>query len=206
MPVGSSGELYVGGLGVARGYLNRKELTSQRFIMNPYSKKEKLYRSGDKVRLLENGELEYVGRIDDQVKIRGYRIELGEIESALSQIEGIKQCLVLAKERKTETGSNNYLVGYYVLANSTDTLTESTIMDKLTQVLPEYMVPSSLIAMESFPLTVNGKLDKHALPDIDFNLSATAYVAPTTAIEKELCKIWQEVLGLDVVGITNDFF
>jgi thioesterase domain-containing protein len=140
------------------------------------------------------------------VKIRGYRIELGEIENALLRIEGIKQSCVLAKERKTGTGSSKYLVAYYVLDNKNDALTETIILDKLSQLLPEYMAPGVLVEMDAFPLTINGKLDKKALVDPDFNFSADEYVAPTNEMEIVICKIWQEVLGISRAGITDNFF
>jgi len=132
------------------------------------------------VRWLSDGNLEYIGRNDEQVKIRGYRIELGEIEHAMTRIEGIKQACVLARERKTDSGSTKYLVGYYVAGADGDHegLTEAIIIEKLSKVLPDYMVPGALVAMESFPLTVNGKLDRRALPDPDFGSSPDEYVAP----------------------------
>ncbi|MEP7107700.1 MAG: amino acid adenylation domain-containing protein [Ferruginibacter sp.] len=213
VPIGVLGELYLGGAGISRGYLNNPDLTALRFIANPFGSEAdkakgytRLYKTGDLVRWLPGGNLEYIGRNDDQVKIRGFRIELGEIEYALSQITGIKQCCVLAKDRKTEWGSSKFLVGYYVLESKVETLTQTAIYDELTQVLPEYMVPGALVAIKSFPLTINGKLDKRALPDPDFNSSEGGYVAPANEIETALCKIWQEVLGLERVGILDDFF
>jgi amino acid adenylation domain-containing protein/non-ribosomal peptide synthase protein (TIGR01720 family) len=212
VPIGVTGELYIGGASIARGYLNNKELTAERFITNPFATETdkakgltRLYKTGDLVRWLSDGNLEYVGRNDDQVKIRGYRIELGEIENALAQIAGIEQSCVLAKERKTESGSTKYLVGYYVL-DTAKILTQEVIQEKLSTVLPEYMVPAAFVAMDSFPLTINGKLDKRALPDPDVQASEHSYVAPNTEAEIALCKIWQDVLGLEKVGITDDFF
>jgi amino acid adenylation domain-containing protein len=212
VPLGAIGELYIGGAGLARGYLNNKELTAERFITNPFATETdkakgltRLYKTGDLVRWLSDGNLEYVGRNDDQVKIRGYRIELGEIEHALAQVPGIKQSCVLVKERETESGSTKYLVGYYVL-DTAKILTQEVIQEKLSTVLPEYMVPTAFVAMDSFPLTINGKLDKRALPDPDFQTSGQHYVAPTNETEIALCSLWQEVLGLKKVGITDDFF
>ncbi len=213
VPVGVIGELYIGGEGVARGYLKRPELTNERFILNPFATDEdktnsntRLYKTGDLVRWLPDGNIKFIGRNDDQVKIRGFRIELGEIEHSLTQISGIKQSCVLAKERKTETSSNKYLVGYYVLDGSDDTLTPTIILDRLSQVLPEYMIPSALVVLGSLPLTINGKVDKRMLPDPDFIQTTEDYMAPTTGLELELCKIWQEVLGLGRVGVSDDFF
>ncbi len=213
VPVGITGELYIGGAGLTRAYLNRPELSAERFVPNPFASETdkakaytRLYKTGDLVRWLPDGTLEYIGRNDGQVKIRGFRIELGEIENALLQIPGIKQSCVLAKERKSETGTTKYIVAYYVPDNTSDTLSQSSIIHSLAQVLPEYMVPGVVIAMESFALTINGKLDKRALPDPEFNTSPEGYVAPVTATETEACKIWQEVLGLEQVGITDNFF
>ncbi|NOU19049.1 MAG: amino acid adenylation domain-containing protein [Bacteroidales bacterium] len=213
VPVGIIGELYIGGAGVARGYLKRPELTEQRFISNPFATDSgktngytKLYKTGDLVRWLPDGNIQFIGRNDDQVKIRGFRIELGEIEHAITQIQGVKQCCVLVKERKTEVGNNKYLAAYYVLDGSDETLTSAAILNQLSGRLPEYMLPSAFMAMESFPLTINGKLDKRALPDTDFDSSSGEYVAPTNEIETELCSVWQKALGLNRVGITDDFF
>ncbi|MEP7141396.1 MAG: amino acid adenylation domain-containing protein [Ferruginibacter sp.] len=213
VPIGITGELYIGGACLARGYLNSPGLTKERFIVNPFATEAdkangytRLYKTGDLVKWLPGGNLEYIGRNDDQVKIRGYRIELGEIEHALAQIAGIKQSCVVAKERKTQSGSTKYLVGYYVLNNNGDALTQTVISDKLLQVLPEYMVPGTLVAMESLPLSINGKLDKRALPDPGFSSQGDEYAAPTTTIEAAICSIWQEVLGLDKVSITDNFF
>ncbi len=213
VPVGIIGELHIGGAGLARGYLKRPELTVERFIPNPFATESdrangytRLYKTGDLVRWLPDGNIEFIGRNDDQVKIRGFRIELGEVEHAISQVTGVRQCCVLVKERKKETVSNKYLAAYYVLDDEHEMLTSEEILGKLSLLLPEYMMPSVLIAMDSLPLNINGKLDKRALPEPDFNLSTEDYVAPTTDIELELCRIWQEILGLDRVGITDDFF
>jgi amino acid adenylation domain-containing protein len=213
VPIGVIGELYIGGAGLARGYLNRPDLTRERFVENPFatgSDKAKgytrLYKTGDLVRWLADGNLEYMGRNDDQVKIRGYRIELGEIENALLQIAGIKQSCVLAKERKTAAGNSKYLVGYYVADINESMPTPTIVAEKLLMVLPEYMVPGAFVAMETFPLTVNGKLDKRALPDPDLRAAAEEYVPPATETETILSKIWQEVLGIGRIGITDNFF
>ncbi|MCV9934596.1 amino acid adenylation domain-containing protein, partial [Flavobacterium sp. LS1R47] len=210
VPTGVIGELYIGGAGLSRGYLNLPELTAERFINNPFATESdkakgytKLYKTGDLVHWLADGNIEYLGRNDDQVKIRGYRIELGEIEHAMSQIDGINQVCVLAKERKTETATTKYLVGYYV---SDYDMTSIDIQNRLLEVLPDYMIPTALVAMESFPLTINGKLDKRALPDPEFTSSEVDYVAPTTEIEAAVCEIWMVLLGLDRVGITDEFF
>ncbi|MFW0740043.1 non-ribosomal peptide synthetase, partial [Flavobacterium sp. T12S277] len=174
VPIGVIGELHIGGAGLARGYLNRLDLTHERFIDNPFATQtdllkgyNRLYKTGDLVRWLVDGNLEYLGRNDDQVKIRGYRIELGEIEYALSGIPGIVQSCVLVKERDTAGGVVKSLVGYYVLDHGEDVLDQGMILDELSRLLPDYMVPGALVVMDSFPLTINGKLDKRSLPDPD---------------------------------------
>ncbi|NDB85091.1 MAG: gramicidin biosynthesis protein, partial [Alphaproteobacteria bacterium] len=215
LPIGAVGELYIGGVGLARGYLNRPELTAEKFIANPFrselegveSKNTRLYKTGDLVRWLPDGNLEYIGRNDFQVKIRGYRIELGEIESVLSTYAGISQSVVIAKEHVDVEGvstGNKYLVGYYV---SKVRLNEEEIINYLGSRLPEYMIPSILVYLERLPLTINGKLDRKALPDPEFT-NIDNYVAPRNELESQVCKIWGEVLGLpeDRIGIRDDFF
>jgi non-ribosomal peptide synthase protein (TIGR01720 family) len=204
--IGVIGELYIGGAGLARGYLNRPELTLERFVSNPFATEDdiakgytRLYKTGDLVRWLEDGNIEYIGRNDDQVKIRGYRIELGEIENQLSAISGVKQSYVLVKDRN----NTKYLVGYYV--SDVDSITQEEILNQLSKVLPEYMVPSVLVEIDSMPLTVNGKLDRKALPDPEF-IDEESFIAPTTEFETTLCNIFAEVLGLERVGVTDDFF
>ncbi|MGD9153863.1 MAG: amino acid adenylation domain-containing protein, partial [Gammaproteobacteria bacterium] len=197
LPVGAIGELYVGGTGMARGYLNSPKLTEERFINNPFqSEKEKirglnnkLYRTGDLVRWLPDRKIEYVGRNDFQVKIRGYRIELGEIENVLNTFAGIKRSAVLAHE---DVSGSKYLVGYYV---SQAALNEDEIKEYIRKSLPDYMVPNILIHLEDLPLTANGKLDMRALPTPEIN-NANDYVAPRNELEKEVCSIWAEALGL----------
>ncbi len=213
LPIGAVGELHIGGIGVARGYLNRADLTADRFITDPFSTiedKEKghthLYRTGDLVRWLPGGDLAYMGRNDGQVKIRGNRIETGEIESALLQVDGIGQSYVMVKERATASGSTKYLVGYYVPDTNDMALTDAEIEEHLSRLLPDYMVPGVYVKMEAFPLTINGKLDRNALPDSDLSILAEQYATPSTNTEKEICKIWQDVLGLNRVGISDDFF
>jgi len=215
LPIGAVGELHIGGVGVGRGYLNKPELTAQKFILNPFQTEEekiqgkntRLYKTGDLVRWLPDGNLEYIGRNDFQVKIRGYRIELGEIESALSSYEGIRQSAVLAKEQLDAEGisiDNKYLVGYYVAEKK---LEEESILSYLHTKLPEYMIPTRLVYLESFPLTINGKLDRKALPEPEITISEE-YLAPRNELESHVCEIWAEVLGIpfDKVGVRDDFF
>jgi len=213
VPVGVAGELYIGGAGLSRGYLNRPELTAERFISNPFANEAdkakgytRLYKTGDLVKWLPDGNIDYLGRNDDQVKIRGFRIELGEIEQALLQVPGIQQACVLARERKTDAGNSKYLVGYYVLENPEKNIAESFILESISKSLPDYMLPGTLVVMPSFPLTINGKLDKRALPDPSFAAPTNAYVAPVNELETALCNIWQTVLGLDKVSTADNFF
>ncbi|GAA3623460.1 amino acid adenylation domain-containing protein [Flavivirga jejuensis] len=205
VPIGVVGELFIGAQDLSRGYLNRPELTAEKFITNPFATDDdlakgynKLYKTGDLVRWLPDGNIEYIGRNDFQVKIRGFRIELGEIENTLVAIDGITQACVLAKERN----GNKYLAAYFT---SELAITEEVLIKILSAQLPEYMVPSAFVALESFPLTINGKLDRKALPDPDFT-DESSYVAPTSDLEIKLCGIWQAVLNLEKIGISDDFF
>jgi amino acid adenylation domain-containing protein len=197
VPIGVPGELYVGGAGVARGYLNRPELTAARFIENPFGA-GKLYRTGDRVRWMADGTLEYLGRLDEQVKIRGFRIELGEIEAALRQSPGVADCTVIV--RQDETGDRR-LVAYVVGAAEAEAL-----RDSLRRTLPEYMVPSAFVHMDALPLTANGKLDRRALPAPELASAEESYVAPRTPTEEALAGIWAEVLRLERVSVEESFF
>ncbi|NQX43669.1 amino acid adenylation domain-containing protein, partial [Pedobacter steynii] len=202
LPRGLSGELYVGGAGVGRGYLNRPELTLQHFMDSPFQAGERLYRTGDKARLLDNGELEYEGRKDNQVKIRGYRIELGEIERVLEQHELISSAVVLAK---TAADGEKELFAYLVGASSLNAL---TVRSYLSARIPSYMVPGHFIQLEYLPLTSNGKVDKKALPEAAVaGMSAgLEYVAPRNEIEEKLVLIWQEILGREKISVKDNFF
>ncbi|WP_222104900.1 non-ribosomal peptide synthetase, partial [Flavobacterium anhuiense] len=201
VPIGVVGELCVGGAGVARGYLNREELTAERFIANPFAAGERIYKTGDLARWLPDGNIEYIGRKDNQVKIRGYRIELGEIENALSLVAGISQCCVLAKE---DASGNKRLVGYVV---SEEKLDKTYLQDQLKSSLPEYMVPMIWVELDQMPLTSNGKLDRKSLPEPESSdLSTKEYVAPRTEREEQLAAIWQNLLGIEKVGIHDNFF
>ncbi|WP_228005720.1 non-ribosomal peptide synthetase [Xenorhabdus sp. BG5] len=204
-PIGASGELYIGGAGLARGYLNHPELTAERFVPNPFATPEDkangythLYKTGDLVRWLPNGELEYLGRNDFQVKIRGYRIELGEIESALTSHPQIKQAVVIDREHK----GNKVLITYLV---TDSTLSDDTLIRYLSTRLPNYMLPANFTRIESIPLTLNGKLDRRALPEPKWE-NRDSYIAPRNDLETQLCAIWREVLGLERIGIEDNFF
>ena len=202
LPIGVPGEMYVGGEGLTRGYLNRPELTAERFISNPFNK-SKLYKTGDLARYLPNGELEYLGRIDNQVKIRGFRIELGEIEALMVQHPAIWESVVVVRE--DEPGDKRLVA--YVVPQVEQSATVLELRQFLKAKLPEYMVPSAFVLLESLPITSNGKVDRRALPkpEIDSTL-LEKYVAPRTPIEGMLAQIWAQVLKLERVGIHDNFF
>lgn len=201
LPIGVPGELCVGGDGVGRGYLNRESLTKQKFVPNPFAVNEIMYRSGDLVRLFPRGEIEYLGRIDNQVKIRGYRIELGEIENALTKHKNIQEALVIAKESQTGT---KQLYAFYV----TDSELEiNQIRSFLSHYLPEYMIPSFFKKIEKVPLTSNGKIDRESLPFVQGVLAVdTDYAPPQNKTQENLVEIWRDILGLQKVGIDDNFF
>ncbi|RBL90134.1 non-ribosomal peptide synthase/polyketide synthase [Chitinophaga flava] len=202
-PAGVAGELHVGGAGLARGYLNREELTAQRFVVDPFSSvpDARMYKTGDLGRWLPDGSIEYLGRIDDQVKIRGFRIELGEIESVMTRCELVSQAVVLAK---ADPKGNKRLVGYVVPNGTYD---RAAILAYLKDQLPDYMVPAILVELDKLPLTSNGKVDKKALPDTDAGTTLTnEYIAPQNEIERALAGIWKDLLGVERVGIHDNFF
>jgi amino acid adenylation domain-containing protein len=206
LPIGVPGEMYVGGAGLARGYLNQPELTAKKFTANPYSNKSnaRLYRSGDLARYLPNGELEYLGRIDHQVKIRGFRIELGEIEAALSQHPGVRETVVVVQEK---AASDKCLVAYVALhPEQTATITE--LRRFLEGKLPNYMIPSAFVMLETLPLTPNGKVDRRSLPAPDLTQLQphATFIAPSTPTEEMLAGIWAEILGVEKVGTHDNFF
>ncbi|MEM1394343.1 MAG: amino acid adenylation domain-containing protein, partial [Cyanobacteria bacterium P01_H01_bin.150] len=206
VPIGVPGEMYVGGAGVARGYLNRPTLTSQRFIPNCFSSKPnaRLYKTGDLGRYLPNGDIEYLGRIDHQVKVRGFRIELGEIEAVISQYPAVREVVVIVRE--DSVGFQRIVA--YVVAQREQTLAISELRDFLESRLPNYMVPAAFVTLEALPLTPNGKVGRKALPAPD-NMRPEleeVFVEPSIKEEKILAKIWAEVLGLERVGIHDNFF
>src|SRR5438270_2937861 len=206
-PAGGAGELYIGGIGVGRGYLNRPDLTAERFIPNPIARSnsaagERLYRTGDQARWLGDGNLEFLGRLDQKVKIRGFRIELGEIEAALQEQAEVRQAVVIARD--DEPGDKR-LVAYVVPANPATELKSSELREQLTRRLPEYMVPRAIVRMEELPLTPNGKLDRKRLPKPE-QQAATTYQAPRKVEEEILCGIWEQMLKLERVGVGENFF
>lgn len=205
VPVGVRGELYLGGVGLARGYWGKADLTADRFLPHPFSRVEgaRLYRTGDLVRYRVDGHLEYLGRVENQVKFRGYRIELEEIEMTLKQHPSIQEAVVLIRK---DTRGDNVLVTY-IVPNDTSTPLEGW-RSYLSQKLPAYMIPSEFLALEHIPLTIDGKVDRKALPEPPGGRfgSNTGYVAPRTLIEAQIARIWEEVLMVEQVGIDDDFF
>ncbi|WP_122857154.1 non-ribosomal peptide synthetase, partial [Pseudomonas viridiflava] len=206
VPLGVAGELYVAGDSVARGYLNRPEMTAERFLRDPFhnNPEARMYRTGDLARWNADGTLEYLGRNDDQVKIRGVRIELGEIEAQLSQLPGIEEALIVARE--DEPGQPR-LVGYFTEQADVTTLNVGELRTALLAVLPGYMVPSALVRLDAWPLTANGKVDRRALPVPDRDaLNTGEYQAPQGELEIALAAIWSELLQVERVGRHDRFF
>ncbi len=204
VPIGIPGELYIGGSGLAKGYLNRPELTDSKFIANPFSQKlsDRLYKTGDLVRYGNDGQIEFVGRIDHQVKIRGFRIELGEIETVLNQHPQVKEAIIIARE--DQPGVKRLCA--YVIASQN--LTVSQLRLFLQEKLPQYMVPAFFVLLDAFPLTANGKIDRCALPQPTLELEdeAALNLSPGTEKERILAAIWQRVLGLKNISINDNFF
>ncbi|MDB5013420.1 MAG: hypothetical protein JWQ25_1622, partial [Daejeonella sp.] len=210
LPLGAIGELYLGGDGIAKGYLNLPKTTAERFLVNPFQsakdkvtgKNARLYKTGDLAKYSREGNIEYLGRNDFQVKINGYRMELGEIEIQIASFPGVKQAIVLARENKSTQAK--YLTAYYTAEQTID---EQALQAHLGVHLPEYMVPSVFVLMDTFPLSVNGKLDRKVLPEPEFAVS-NAYTAPENEIEAQLCSLFADVLGLNstTIGIDDDFF
>jgi amino acid adenylation domain-containing protein len=203
VPVGVAGELMIAGDGLARGYLNLPEMTAQKFIKDPFSKDAdaKMYKTGDQARWLSDGNIEYLGRIDEQVKIRGFRIETGEIEGVIQQSDLVHQGVVVAKQ---DSVGNKRLIAYIVPKPS---FTKESMVNFLRNKLPDYMIPVLWVPLESLPLTTNGKINKKALPDPDASdLLSDQFVAPRTDLESRLADIWKEILGVERVGVHDNFF
>jgi amino acid adenylation domain-containing protein len=206
VPVGTAGELLIGGVQVGRGYLNRPELTAERFVDDPFSDRPgaRLYRTGDLARWMPDGNVEFLGRADFQVKVRGFRVELGEIEAALEAIEGVRQAIVVARERSS---GDLELVAYVSRAEG-DRPTNDDLRDLLLARLPAYMVPTTFVGIQDFPLSPNGKVDRKALPApprVRPDLG-TSYAPPRTALERLVADTWQKILELDAVGVHDRFF
>ncbi|MGE0127956.1 MAG: amino acid adenylation domain-containing protein [Blastocatellales bacterium] len=207
-PIGVAGELYIGGAGLAEGYLNQAERTAERFVKNPYSDNAdaRLYKTGDLTRYLPDGQVEFLGRTDNQVKIRGYRVELEEIEAALGEHPSVRQAVVVARE---EEAGHKRLVAY-VVPNTGPALSINDLHSYLNDKLPEYMTPSAYVTLDTLPLTANGKVDRKALPAPDYLQSgqaqSSAYVAARTPAEELMAETWANVLGVERVGIHDNFF
>ena len=203
-PAEATGELYIGGVGLAREYLDREELTRERFVPDPFSRipGERLYRTGDRVRRRADGELEFLGRADHQVKLRGYRIELGEIEASLASHSSVHTSVVVARE---DVPTEKRLVAYVVARDGAE-VDASTLREHLKARLPEYMVPSSFVFLNTLPVTPNGKVDRKALPLPEPRMDSAEYVAPAPGVEQQLAHVWADVLRLPRVGATDNFF
>ncbi|HVF51447.1 MAG TPA: amino acid adenylation domain-containing protein, partial [Pyrinomonadaceae bacterium] len=206
VPFGIPGEMYVGGAGVARGYLNRAGLTAERFVPHPFSERagQRLYKTGDLVRLLADGDIEYLGRIDQQVKIRGFRIELGEIEKALAGHPSVGACVVIARE--DEPGDKRLTA--YLVGRQQPVPNVNELRDFLGRHLPEHMIPAAFVWLDALPLTTNGKIDRRALPAPGQARPALerSYLAPRDTLEAALAEMWRELLGIEQVGVEDDFF
>ncbi|WP_370661175.1 syringopeptin non-ribosomal peptide synthetase SypB [Pseudomonas fragariae (ex Marin et al. 2024)] len=206
VPLGVAGEIYIGGAGVARGYLNRDDLTAERFLADPFSQQPaaRMYRTGDLGRYSADGNIEYLGRNDDQVKIRGFRIELGEIDARLAKHPAVHEAVVTARE---DVPGDKRLVAYYTLAVGHTALDGDSLRSHLQEKLPEYMVPAIYVLLEAMPLTPNGKLDRKALPAPDVDaLSGRGYEAPEGETETQIAVIWQDLLGIARIGRHDNFF
>ena len=199
LPIGVPGELYVGGDGLSRGYLGRERLTSQKFINNPYIKNDIIYNTGDVAKWLPNGELDCLGRSDSQVKLRGLRIELGEIENQILSFPNIENSAVCIKN---DSSDRQFLCAYFT---SKERISISELKNYLSKFLPNYMVPSFLIQLEDFKYTPNGKVDKNSLPKLDISIN-TNMILPETKTERDLSKIWKDLLGISPISINENFF
>jgi len=204
VPFGIEGEIHIGGAGVARGYRRNPELTKERFIDGPFSSKPsaRLFKTGDRARYLPDGNIEYLGRIDFQVKLRGYRIELGEIESVLAEHSAVKQCLVLVRE----ISEQKKLVAYTIPTEAGE-INGNELQRYLTERLPNYMVPADFVALKSFPLTPNGKINRNGFPSPSPELKKTdPGLLPRNSLERQLVEIWQRLLNVRPVSIRDNFF
>jgi natural product biosynthesis luciferase-like monooxygenase protein len=203
VPPGTAGELCIAGDGVARGYLHRPELTAERFLADPFRPGNRMYRTGDLVRFTEEGVLQFLGRIDHQVKVRGYRIELGEIEARLAEHAGVREAVVMARE---DSPGDVRLVAY--LRFKDKPVADAELAAHVKQTLPDYMAPAHFVAMDSFPLTPNAKVDRKALPRPDAAQARTqaAYVAPESDVQRQIADVYKKVLGLPQVGLSDNFF
>src|SRR5205085_4239044 len=204
VPAGVTGEICIGGDGLAWGYLNQSRLTAEKFIPNPFSAEAgaRLYKTGDSGRYSADGTIEYVGRVDRQVKVRGFRIELGEVEARLRKHGAVTEAVVVARE---EAGGDKRLVAY-VVSDREEAVTPGELRGYLKEELPEHMLPAAIVLLDALPLTASGKVNLRALPAPEEIKPEEDHIEPRTPVEKELARIWVEVLGLERVGITDNFF
>jgi hypothetical protein len=203
-PIGVAGELHIGGIGLARGYLDRPDLTAAAFIPDPFSGEPgaRLYKTGDQVRRLEDGSIEFLGRVDHQIKLRGYRIELSEIEAALLRHPAIEDAVVLLRE---DGPAGKRLVAYVTTHEAS--ADEAVLRRYLREALPDYMVPSAIVALAAMPLTHNGKIDRDALPTPEPSRElGEDFVPPQTGLQRRVANVWQELLGVERVGLDDNFF
>jgi len=200
LPMGVTGELYIAGDGVANGYLNRPELTAEKFINNPFVPDERIYRTGDLARWLPDGNIEYLGRIDHQVKICGYRIECGEVETRLMEHEAVREAVVMSKSDQREQA---YLCAYYV---SSEALSVAELRTHLAALLPEYMIPAYFVQLNEIPLTPNGKVDRKAFPEPDYSFAMEQQAPPSNEYEVAVLDIWRDVIGRENIGMNRNFF
>jgi hypothetical protein len=200
VPAGVPGELYIGGVQVARGYLGRPALTAGRFIPDPFAAAAgaRLYRTGDRARRRADGVIEYLGRLDAQVKIRGFRIELGEIEAALLAHPGVRACAVIVRE---DVPGDRRLAAYVVGGGEVDAL-----RGHLRKTLPDYLVPAAFVALAALPVTANGKLDRRALPAPERPAGGAGAAPPRNEVEARVATVWRDVLGVSAVGVHDNFF
>ncbi len=204
VPIGVAGELYLGGTALARGYLRRPQLTATRFVVNPFDA-GRLYRTGDLARYLPDGNIEFLGRIDNQVKVRGYRMELGEIETVLSQHPAVREAVAVTP---TDPAGHKRLVAYLLPSEPETPQLMVNLRAYLQQKLPDYMIPTAFVCLDTLPLKPSGKVDRRALMALDTGRPTLdeTYVSPDTDLEIEIATIWQDVLGLEKVGIRDNFF
>jgi thioesterase domain-containing protein len=206
VPIGMPGEIYIGGCGLARGYVNNPQLTAERIIPNPFAGNpcERIYRTGDLARYREDGNIEFLGRVDHQVKVRGFRVELGEIEAVLRGYPGVRDCVVTLRE--LQPGDERLIA--YVIPKENSELAPSKLREFLRNAVPDYMLPSAFVPLEALPLSPNGKVDRRVLPapNVARPQSDIGYVAPRTLTEQRVARIWSELLGVEKVGVHDSFF
>jgi len=203
VPAGVTGDLYIGGISLVRGYLNRDELTKEKFKEDPFINGERIYKTGDLARYLENGDIEFLGRADSQIKLRGYRIELGEIENVISEFGGIKNVSVTAKEFI----SGDKRLFAYIVTNDGNEIEKDSLVKFLKSKIPDYMIPQDFIFIKEMPLTGTGKVDLKALPEPELTSGGTAeYTEPKDPLELQLVNIWEKVLGIKKIGVNDNFF